>query len=506
LQDSGVIQASVTGDALTYVTDAPTEAEPQGYTNSLQVFSTRGPGGWSSRDITIPHEKATGQSVGLGQEYRAFSEDLSLAVVQPFGSFDPSLSGEASEQTAYLRTDYLHGDIDDPCVESCYRPLVTGKPGFANVPEGIAFGESKDCPPNLICGPVFIGATPDLSHIFLGSPVTLTPGGGALSGGGALYEWAGGELKASSGSEVPSPRDLTSEDGSWVYSFSSEVLAPGGVSGACTCNLYVSHDGTTKLVAVLSSGDTPDWSTEEGVFPDRRTARVSPNGRWIAFMSQRELTGYDNHDAVSGKPDEEVYLYDTEANGGAGKLVCASCDPSGARPVGVEYHSISNKLVGGFEVWPGSLWIAANIPGWTPMTNRQALYQSRYLSDSGRLFFNSSNALVPQDVNGTQDVYEYEPPGIGGCATSSATFSVHSGGCVGLVSSGASAEESAFLDASGNGGDVFFLTAAKLSSQDYDTALDVYDAHECTSAAQCYPVPAVAPPACLARRSRVPGT
>jgi hypothetical protein len=26
-------------------------------------------------------------------------------------------------------------------------------------------------------------------------------------------------------------------------------------------------------------------------------------------MSQRELTGYDTHDAISGQPDEEVYLY-----------------------------------------------------------------------------------------------------------------------------------------------------------------------------------------------------
>ena len=26
-------------------------------------------------------------------------------------------------------------------------------------------------------------------------------------------------------------------------------------------------------------------------------------------MSDRSLTGYDNHDAHSGKPDEEVFLY-----------------------------------------------------------------------------------------------------------------------------------------------------------------------------------------------------
>jgi hypothetical protein len=32
-----------------------------------------------------------------------------------------------------------------------------------------------------------------------------------------------------------------------------------------------------------------------------QTARVSPNGDWLTFMSQRPLTGYDNHDAKSKK-------------------------------------------------------------------------------------------------------------------------------------------------------------------------------------------------------------
>jgi WD40-like Beta Propeller Repeat len=486
LADQGVIQASVKGDAITYATSAPTEAEPQGSTNDLQAFSTRGPDGWSSRGIAIPHEGATGASVGQGQEYRAFSEDLSLAVVQPFGSFDPSVSVEASEQTPYLRTNYLDGNVNDPCVESCYRPLVTGKPRFANVPEGTIFGESKSCPPKLICGPHFITTTPDLRHIFFEASAVLTDekGGGIGREGGRLYEWAGGRLKVTSQAEMPSQRVLTSQDGSWVYFFSGE-------------DLYVRHGNVTKLVAVLSAEDQRDHvHSPLNIALNVTTMRVSPDGRWLAFMSLRKLTGYDNRDAVSGKPDEEVYLYNAEGNGGAGSLVCASCDPTGARPVGVEYTSISDKLVGGDRVWDEHQWIAANIPGWTPMTLSIALYQSRYLADSGRLFFNSSDALMPQDVNGTEDVYEYEPPGIGGCTTSSLTFSVRSGGCVDLISSGASAEESGFLDASGTGGDVFFLTEAKLSSRDYDNSIDIYDAHECTSAEPCYPAAAAVPPAC----------
>ena len=59
------------------------------------------------------------------------------------------------------------------------------------------------------------------------------------------------------------------------------------------------------------------------------------------------------------------------------------------------------------------VWV---LPGPTPYEFGDAFYQSRYLSNDGRLFFNSSDALVPQDTNGKEDVYEYEPDGIGACA------------------------------------------------------------------------------------------
>lgn len=39
-----------------------------------------------------------------------------------------------------------------------------------------------------------------------------------------------------------------------------------------------------------------------------RAAAVWGEG-WLAFMSERPLTGYDNRDVVSGRPDEEVYVY-----------------------------------------------------------------------------------------------------------------------------------------------------------------------------------------------------
>jgi hypothetical protein len=284
-----------------------------------------------------------------------------------------------------------------------------------------------------------------------------------------------------------------SEDGSYVYFVADGVQAEGASPGDCkeggepagaTCNLYVSHEGVTSFIATLSGDDSPDWSVDLG----HMTSRVSPDGEWLAFMSDRSLTGYDNFDAVSGMPDEEVYLYNAVTR----KLVCASCDPTGARPVGVEYTRLNGGLVGGDREWPGGQWLAANIPAWTSYSLLNTVYQSRYLSDEGRLFYNSSDTLVPQATDGEENVYEYEPGpepvGVAGpdsCSTSSLDFVSGSGGCVELVSSGVAAGESAFLDASGSGGDVFFLTSGRLVHADTDTSLDVYDAHECTVSSPC---------------------
>ncbi len=286
--------------------------------------------------------------------------------------------------------------------------------------------------------------------------------------------------------------DGASEDGSYVYFVAVGALTPDAPkhcasSGGRACNLYVSHDGQVTFIASLS-GEDPDSSSElTGL-----DVRVSPDGHWLAFMSNVDLTGYDTTDAFSRRPDEEVYLYDALLN----KLVCASCNPTGARPVGVRAEGGGEQLALEPSGLFGNTWVASSVPGWTPLETGETRYQSRYLSDAGRLFFDSNDALVPQDVNGTEDVYEYEPAGVGDCGTGSVTYSGKSGGCVNMVSSGTSNEESAFLDASESGGDVFFLTKARLVPQDFDNALDVYDAHECTASSPCVAPSPAAPPPC----------
>jgi hypothetical protein len=674
----GVIQSSAEGGAFTYVASAPTESQPQGYANAAQVLSTRGPDGWSSKDIATPNDAPDDVAYGGGQEYRFFSSDLSRALVEPH-LFTPFTGEEtlphASENTPYLREDATC----QATPATCYTPLLNDE----DVTSGAKFGGEYS--PNTPDHESFVGATPDLSHIVISVhdvPVLKTPE--ATSDG--LYEWAGGHLQlvsvlpadegggpsglaslggnggsgsgeserrnaisddgsriiwsethiggglymrdaaseetvrldavqAGSGKLVDRGRqprfdmassdgstvfftdnqeltansrtgknhatgqeeedlyachmvevagklkcdlsDLSvdsnpdgeraavqggvldaSEDGSYVYFVADGVLGDGAEKGAklgtCSeraeafesksCNLYVEHyDEATssweapKFIAALSGADFDDWVWDHLKI---HTSRSSPDGRYLAFMSERSLTGYDNTDVSEAETetevesgvetkvhhDEEVYEYDVET----GKLVCASCNPTGARPDGEEYETPEGRgtehenmrLAGGYLVWPDSQWLAANVPGWTPYTSfSSSLHQSRYLSNSGRLFFNSHEALVPQDVNGTWDVYEYEPPGNGSCVGTASTFHPGIDGCTSLISSGEGSEESAFLDASESGGDVFFLTASQLVPQDVDHSLDVYDAHECTGESPCLPASAEVPGPCTTEAS-----
>lgn len=274
-----------------------------------------------------------------------------------------------------------------------------------------------------------------------------------------------------------------SRDLSTIYFVADGAVAGSGARpGDCNspftnverCNLYVYRDGGVHYIAELSGLDAGDWA-QGGDELNALTASVTPSGEWLAFMSERSLTGYDNQDINSGQADEEVYLY----HAGDEKLRCVSCNPTGARPAGVEYEKLATGnggLAGGDRVWQGNQWIAGNIPGWVPYRLGTALYQPRYLDESGRMFFQSADALSTKDVNGTEDVYEFEPAGVGSCSTEASDYAESTEGCIGLISSGTSSEESAFLDASENGDDVFFLTTARLSPKDKDSALDVYDA------------------------------
>jgi DNA-binding beta-propeller fold protein YncE len=324
-----------------------------------------------------------------------------------------------------------------------------------------------------------------------------------------------------------------SEDGSYVYFVADGALAGNAGGGQCepnaskeaareemegklqvtSCNLYVEHYNAEsghegweapKLIAPLTSEDHPDWQvfTEGGGALGSVTSRVSPKGRYLAFMSNSPLTGYNNVDTRAHRRDEEVFLFDFVTN----RVICASCNPTGAPPTGVFDGGVSEESsdgTGRLVDRPGNWafhWLAGSVPGWTAVSLENALYQSRYLSDTGRLFFNAADPLVAADKNHVEDVYEYEPAGEGTCESAT--------GCVALISSGSehATRESDFLDASVSGNDVFFLTAEQLVPQDQDTAYDVYDAHVCTGSLPCFTPPPAPPAPCSSEACRPPAS
>ncbi len=322
----------------------------------------------------------------------------------------------------------------------------------------------------------------EIGHGSIGIAYSRDSGTGmvyAAETGGKVLIYAFTTSKSCNPSTAPAKGeevDAVSQDGCYVY-FNS-----AGGSGP----LELAHDAGSKwtTTAVPSLEGVIKWRlTGEH---DGPAEELSPNGRYLTFMSNATPTGYDNRDAVSGARDEEVYIYDAVA----GKLSCASCDPSGARPVGVFDPGTNwegRLLVDRNDEWEGST-LAGSLPDWIAYGQSKLIYQPHYLSDTGRLFFNSPDTLVPAAVSGQENVYEYEPAGAGSCLGLTP--------CLSLISSGASGQESAFADASINGDDVFFLTAARLVSQDYDNSYDMYDAHLCTASVPCVPPAPVSPPPC----------
>ena len=190
------------------------------------------------------------------------------------------------------------------------------------------------------------------------------------------------------------------------------------------------------------------------------TSRISSSGKFLGFNSVRSLTGYDNTIPDSGEPAIEIFLYDAAA----AQLRCASCDPGGSPPSA------------GAAIKP-----PARPSTFTSWNN---VYPQRNVSEGGQVFFETADALLPRDVNGRRDVYEYVD------------------GQLHLLSTGSGEGGSHFLDATPDGSSVFLSTAQRLLPRDTDTVYDYYVARVGGGFVQ----PAQPPPSCEGESCRGAGT
>ena len=405
-------------------------------------------------------------------------------------SVDGSIRDAVSEDGRYV---YWERPENAPPTELYLRDTAKEETIRLDTPQPGSFGGADR--------PVFQGASADGRRAFFTDTRHLTPDAGEA--GADLYACeiveSGGKDECALQDLTPETKDRESADvqgmvsaigeaGENLYFVANGALAPGAVAGDCApptpgpaerCNLYHAHRGAggswnTSLVAVLSGADWPDWAGAANQTTAQLAAAGSPSGRYLAFMSQLPLSGRDSADATDGQPDEQVFRYDSAS----GSLACASCAPSGARPrgvVGANRYQLPSDWQG---LWTGS-HVAATLPD--PEATEAgvtAFYHPRAMLDNGRLLFNAFDSLVSADSNGTADAYEYEPWGQGSCSSASsgpAIAQAQGEGCVALLSSGTSERESAVIDSSATGEDVFIITASRLSVLDEDPDYDIYD-------------------------------
>jgi hypothetical protein len=213
--------------------------------------------------------------------------------------------------------------------------------------------------------------------------------------------------------EPISDNSIAEETGE-IYFYSPEQLE-GSKGIPNQENLYVYREGKPQFVASLTPAPIEHLSNEYG--PISRI-QVSPEGKHAAFITPSKLTSYDN----AGK--EEMYMYEPATE----KLRCSSCKPNGEKPQ--------------FDV--------------------KGSQAGLFMSDDGRTFFQTEDALVPQDTNEEPDVYEFVDGRPQLISTGTGT---HEESIIEFGGAGNIAEEG-LSGVSANGVNVYFAAREELVPQD----------------------------------------
>lgn len=294
-------------------------------------------------------------------------------------------------------------------------------------------------------------------------PTTVSPAGVSEDGEEVFYVQSGDafsfDTAAQTTTQITDTGDVElvniSADGSRVYFVSHQQI--GGEGNAGEPNLYLwKEGGETDYIVTLDPADLTGkpcltcWTSDAvsryknplnpppfGSGPGNNASRTTPDGSTVVFESQAQLTAYDN------EGHDEIYRYDT----GDQSLFCVSCHPDGDPPA----SDASLQTMGPPAAEPvRAINVVANLT-----------------SDGQRVFFQTSDALVTEDISGTQDVYQWVAEGTGGCE--------EAGGCVSLLSSGQSPlvefegkelPTNRLYAVSPDGKDVFILVKEQLLPQD----------------------------------------
>lgn len=292
----------------------------------------------------------------------------------------------------------------------------------------------------------FLGATPDGRVVFIRTVDRLTADDQDSSAD--LYAYNVDDhsaVRLSAGAADADVQELpvwSSDDGARVFFTATGQLIPGrgSVSGPKT---YLWDHGTVSLVADAGLIPAPyDFAINNvrglnyGGFECGPT-RATPDGRYFLALTTASLLPSDQDGGAA-----DVYRYDVER--GAWTLISTGpTDDQGSEDAAID------------DVNP---YPNTGIP---LNCNVDLRHLTHPLSDDGRfVFFETRAALVPGDINGQYDVYQWDART----------------GKTSLITSGRGADGSDLLDETPSGSDVFVSTRDRLVRQDTDDYKDFYDA------------------------------
>jgi hypothetical protein len=290
-------------------------------------------------------------------------------------------------------------------------------------------------------------ASEDGSHVFFTANYGLTPVSsvGANSAAKDLYSYNVDTEALTNISADANQADAngagvrgvlgTSADGSYVYFAARGQLVPGfgGTesqnNSANTYNVYLFHAGALSFVGLLTNDDTTNLNSNATTRrPHSYTSKVSPDGRYLLFVSKANVTGYSSGGTY------QAYRY----SAGENATVCVSCPTDGL-------PSIAS-------------------PNDSPLSSKGFLLSYEYVSramnaDGSRVVFASTDLLTPGAESG-KNIYEWE------------------NGRLRLIMTGNTerGQDTRYGDISASGDDIYFTTPERLVSQDFDFTRDLYDA------------------------------
>jgi hypothetical protein len=506
---------SRSGNRVVYFTVGTLPGAPYGVIVTHNM-AERGPDGWTNRPVAYPHPELTpafgggegpvaydpelGASIamntvssppgglglftgapdgtyaplvdmGVGSSFVAASEDLQRVV---FESADHLLPADASRLEGASLYEFDGStlsliDVDNggSLISACGATVAA----VSADAEQVFFTARDDCPngPTRVylraggetteisdsqctlpdCGSAsevtFVGRAANGSSAFLATAERLTDDDANADQDIYRYDVDSGELTllyarppAATATSVTFPMHASS-DGSRAFFLAEGELLPGQGQEAGR-NLYLADDQGLHFVAPVA---------KEGF-------EVSPDGRYVLFLSSAPLTGGDSDESV------DLYRYDVVADAHA---------------------RISTGLGGG-----GNGPFDASLP-------TASLSTGDIVGDVGRrVLFETAEQLVPQDRNEAADLYEWTEAGLA------------------LVSAGTPGIGGKYLGATADGRTVLFRTNATLLGRDRDGGeADIYAARvgggfvEATAPASCEEEETcpVAPPPRPVRRSPV---